>query len=158
MSIFRASVFDTGNLGKLGNVGNLANVANVANVGNVGNVGNVVNVGPAHAAATGIWPGAQGWLLNTTFLSTPPLLVIAPTVSKEAEIANIPFLAALSATLTGAMRGCASHVWLATRRSDRLALHLASAPKNRILVISASLGGASVTTHRDSSAQNPKTL
>ena len=54
---------------------------------------------------------------------------------REAEIANIPFLAALA----GALRRCSLLVWLATRRSERLALHPASAPKNGILVISASL-------------------
>ena len=54
---------------------------------------------------------------------------------REAEIANSPFLAALA----GALRRCSSLVWLATRRSERLALHPASAPKNGILAISASL-------------------
>ena len=57
------------------------------------------------------------------------------TALREAEIANIPFVAALP----GALRRCSSLVWLATRRSERLALHPASAPKNGILVISASL-------------------
>ena len=56
---------------------------------------------------------------------------------REAEKANIPFLAAL----VGALRRCSSLVWLATRRSERLALHPASAPKNGILTISASLNG-----------------
>ena len=46
-------------------------------------------------------------------------------VLREAEKANIPFLAALA----GALRRCSSLVWLATRRSERLALHPASAPK-----------------------------
>ena len=54
---------------------------------------------------------------------------------REAEKANIPFVAALA----GALRRCSSLVWLATRRSERLALHPASAPKNGILAISASL-------------------
>ena len=54
---------------------------------------------------------------------------------REAEKANIPFLAALP----GALRRCSSLVWLATLRSERLALNPASAPKNGILAISASL-------------------
>ncbi len=58
-------------------------------------------------------------------------------VLREAEKANIPFLAALA----GALRRCSSLVWLATLRSERLALHPASAPKNGILAISASLRG-----------------
>ena len=44
---------------------------------------------------------------------------------RGAEKANIPFLAALP----GALRRCSSRVWLATRRSERLALYPASAPK-----------------------------
>ena len=62
---------------------------------------------------------------------------------REAEIANIPFMAARFATLTGALRRCSSLVWLATRRYERLALHPASPPKNVILTISASLTGLS---------------
>ena len=54
---------------------------------------------------------------------------------REAEKANIPFLAALP----GALRRCSSLVWLATLRSERLALHPASAPKNGTLAISVSL-------------------
>ena len=54
---------------------------------------------------------------------------------REAEKTNIPFMAALP----GALRRCSSLVWLATLRSERLALHPASAPKNGILTISASL-------------------
>ena len=53
----------------------------------------------------------------------------------EAEKANLPFLAALP----GALWRCSSLVWLATRHSERLALHPASASKNGILTISASL-------------------
>ena len=60
------------------------------------------------------------------------------TLVREAEKANIPFVAALP----GALRRCSSLVWLATRRSERLALHPASAPKNGILAISASLSGS----------------
>ena len=54
---------------------------------------------------------------------------------RDAEIANIPFLAALA----GALRRCSSLVWLATRRSERLALHPASTAKNGTLRITASL-------------------
>ena len=54
---------------------------------------------------------------------------------REAKKSNIPFLAALA----GALRRCSSLVWFATRRSERLALHPASAPKNGILTISAPL-------------------
>ena len=54
---------------------------------------------------------------------------------RDAEIANIPFLAALGV----ALRRCSSLVWLATRRSERLALHRASAAKNGTLLICASL-------------------
>ncbi len=57
---------------------------------------------------------------------------------REAEIANIPFLTALA----GALRRCSSLVWLATRRSERLALHPASTAKNGTLLISASLSAA----------------
>ena len=53
----------------------------------------------------------------------------------DAEIANIPFLTAL----TGALRRCSSLVWLATPHSERLALHPASTAKNGSLAISASL-------------------
>ena len=60
------------------------------------------------------------------------------TLVREAEKANIPFVAALP----GALRRCSSLVWLATRLSERLALHPASAPKNGILAISASLSGS----------------
>ncbi len=58
-----------------------------------------------------------------------------PWCVREAEKANIPFLAALP----GALRRCSSLVWLATLRSECLALHPASAPKNGTLAISASL-------------------
>ncbi len=50
-------------------------------------------------------------------------------------MSNIPFVAALA----GALLRCSSLVWLATRRSERLALHPASTPKNGTLTISASL-------------------
>ena len=73
------------------------------------------------------------------FFAGPPLEKLAPSGLREAEKANIPFVAARFATLTGALRRCSSLVWLATRRSERLALHPASAPKNGILTISASL-------------------
>ncbi len=69
------------------------------------------------------------------FFAGPPLEKLAPSGLREAEKANIPFVAALA----GALRRCSSLVWLATRRSERLALHPASAPKNGILTISASL-------------------
>jgi hypothetical protein len=52
---------------------------------------------------------------------------------------NIPFVAAL----TGALLRCSSLVWLATRRSERLALHPASTPTNGTLTISASLSSCS---------------
>ena len=55
-------------------------------------------------------------------------------ILREAEIANIPSLTALA----GALRRCSSLVWLATRRSERLALHPASTAKNGTLLISAS--------------------
>ena len=69
---------------------------------------------------------------------------------REAEKANIPFLAALA----GALRRCSSLVWLATRRSERLALHPASAPKNGISTISASLTG--VIQHRNKVAHRTR--
>ena len=78
------------------------------------------------------WPGAGSKKTGET--------VIKPSFSlqlhgvREAEIANIPFVAALP----GALQRCSSLVWLATRRSERLALHPASAPKNSTLAISAS--------------------
>ena len=54
---------------------------------------------------------------------------------RDAEIANIPSLTAL----TGALRCCSSLVWLATPHSERLALHPASTAKNGTLAISAPL-------------------
>ena len=78
------------------------------------------------------------------FFAGPPLEKLAPSGLREAEKANIPFVAARFATLTGALRRCSSLVWLATRRSERLALHPASAPKNGILTISASLKKAQI--------------
>ena len=73
---------------------------------------------------------------------------------REAEKTNIPFLAALP----GALRRCSSLVWLATRRSERLALHPASAPKNGILAISASLskkfGGVNAVSELSFAASN----
>ena len=59
----------------------------------------------------------------------------ARTGFREAEKANIPFLA----ELPRALRRCSSLMWLVTLRSERLALHPASAPKNGLLAISASL-------------------
>jgi hypothetical protein len=52
---------------------------------------------------------------------------------RDAETANIPFMAAL----TGALRRCTSFVWIAKRHSARLALHPASTTKNRTSAISA---------------------
>ena len=69
---------------------------------------------------------------------------------REAKKTNIPFMAAL----TGALRRCSSLVWLATRCSERLALHTASAPKNGILAISASLKLFSIDQKRFGADQN----
>ncbi len=73
---------------------------------------------------------------------------------REAEKANTPFLTALP----GALRRCYSLVWLNTQRSERLALHPASAPKNGILAISASLravAGCLNLTLRGASSMRP---
>ena len=59
---------------------------------------------------------------------------------REAKKTNIRFLAALP----GVLPRCSSFVWLATGRSERLALHPASALKNGILAISASLKNLSI--------------
>ena len=75
---------------------------------------------------------ASFFLIFRASAASPPAHAL-----REAEKANIPFVAALP----GALRRCSSLVWLATRRSERLALHPASAPKNGILTFSASLEG-----------------
>ena len=73
---------------------------------------------------------------------------------RDAEIGNVPFLAALA----GELRRCSSLVWLATQRSERLALHPVSTAKNGTLLISASLSKTGRTGSSVSLGSRPTPL